>query len=201
MSSISRLSVAQRLEALGLRKTLIAVKKDDTYTISRIRQITPTVDLISLGEFSSRDVPYIGRVGISDPSVNFPWQNCMTFYGKWFDHIPESQLKQQVYRNVPRISHQKMLDQVQRDNQYAVVGSYYSVFRSILKAKGRVPLVLIGDAALSMCSFPVLLPAVRDAAFEQTLREVLDRMLRFYPSVTQPRDLGPDAHGIEVHET
>ncbi|CAN0441241.1 unnamed protein product, partial [Phaeothamnion confervicola] len=63
MAIISRLSVAQRLEPLGLRRTLIAVRKDDTFTVSRIRQIAPTVDLVSLGEFTSSDVPHIGRVG------------------------------------------------------------------------------------------------------------------------------------------
>ena len=202
MAIISRLSVAQRLEPLGLRKTLIAVRRDDTFTVSRIRQITPTVDLVSLGEFTSSDVPHIGRVGISDPAVDFPWHNSMAFYGKWFDRIGESKLKQQVYQNVPRISHQKMLEQIQRDNQYAVVGSYYSVFHMIIEAKGRVPLVLIDDTALPVLSFPVLLPALTDAGFEQMLRELLKRMLRLYPSVARPRDIGsPDAHGIEVHET
>ena len=202
MASISRLSVAQRLDPLGLRTTLIAIKNDDIYTISRIRQITPTVDLLSLGEFSSDHVPCIGRVGISDPQIDFPWKRSMAFYGKWFDRISESRLKHQVYRNTPRISHQKMLEQIWRDNQYAVVGSHYSIFRTIIEAKRRVPLVLIDDSLLPLTSFPVLLPSIVDGEFEQRLLEVLQRMLRLYPTIAHPRSAGPtDAEGIEVHES
>lgn len=202
MACISRLSVAQRLDPLGLRTTLVAIKRDDNYTISRIRQIAPTVDLLALGEFRSDHVPYIGRVGISDPQIDFPWKNSMAFYGKWFDRISEPRLKHQVYRSTPRMCHQTMLDQIRRDNQYAVVGSYYSIFRTIIEAKRRVPLVLIDDSLLPLNSFPVLLPSIADGDLEERLLNVLHRMLRLYPTITRPRMGGPpDADGIDVYET
>jgi hypothetical protein len=202
MPLASRISVANLLDPLGLRSTLIAIRKHGVYTVSRIRRITPQVDLVTLGEFSSEQVPCIGRVGIADPAVDFPWKNSMAFYGKWFDQRRESTLKQQVYRNCPRISHDKMLDQIRRDDEYAVVGSYYSVFRTIIEAKRRVPLVLIDDAVLSLASFPVLLPTIGDADFEQLLLGVLNRMLRLYPAVVRPLEDGPPGvDGIEVEET
>ena len=202
MASISRLSVAQRLDPLGLRTTLVAIKKDDIYTISRIRQITPTVELLALGEFSSDHVPCTGRVGISDPQIDFPWKNSMAFYGKWFDRISESRLKHQVYRNTPRICHQQMLEQIRRDNQYAVVGSYYSIFRTIIEAKRHVPLVLIDDSLLALPSFPVLLPSIVDRALEERLLNVLHRMLRLYPTIARSRVAEPpNAEGIDVYET
>lgn len=202
MATTSRLSVAQRLVPLGLRTTLIAMKNRDVYSISRIKQITPTVELTVFGEFRSNQVPCIGRVGIPDPGVGFPWKNSMAFYGKWFDNIRESSLAEQVYRNTPKIAHQKMLEQIQRDDQYAVVGSYYSVFRTIIDAKRRVPLVFIDDSVLSLSSFPVLLPNIADGDFEKMLLEVLYRMLRLYPSIGRPRDLGSlGVDGIKVEET
>lgn len=197
-----RLLVVQRLEPLGLRNTLIATRNGDAYTISRLRRVSPTIDLISLGDFSSHDVPSIGRVGIPDPEAAFPWQKSMAFYGKWFEQIAESKLQQQLYLNVSRIRHQKMLEQIRRDNQFAVVGSYYSVFRAIMETKARVPLVLIDGSGLSQNSFPVILPLLADATFEQLLRDVLKRMLRHYPVVAPSGELvSAYTHGIEVHET
>lgn len=202
MAIFTRLSVMQRLTLLGLRTTLIATKNDDVYSVSRIGQISPTLKFLALGEFRCDEVRCIGRVGIPDPSLNFPWKNSMAFYGKWFDRITESSLTEQVYRNTARISREKMLEQIQRDDQYAVVGSYYSVFRTVMEAKRHVPLVFIDDSVLPLSSFPVLLPTISDLDFEKTLIQVLCRMIRLYPKDTPIHQNGLcGADGIEVEET
>ena len=201
MAISTRLSVAQRLASLGLRTTLIATKNDDVYSISRIRQISPTLELLAVGEFRSNHVDCIGRVGIPEPGLGFPWRNSMAFYEKWFDRIQQSSLTQQVYRNTARISREKMLEQIQRDEQYAVVGSYYSVFRAVMEAKRHVPLVFIDDSVLTLSSFPVLLPIIPDLDFEKTLIQVLCRMLRLYPNETSTQQNGyGGGHGIDVEE-
>jgi hypothetical protein len=201
MAISTRLSLVQRLASLGLRTTLNATRKDDIYSISRIRQISPTLELLAVGEFRANHVHCIGRVGIPEPGLSFPWKNSMAFYGKWFDRIQQSSLTEQVYRNTARISREKMLEQIQRDDQYAVVGSYYSVFRTVMEAKQHVPLVFIDDSVLTLSSFPVLLPNIPDLDFENTLIQVLCRMIRLYPDVTPIQQNGvSDAHGIEVEE-
>ena len=166
MVSVSRFALAKRLDSLGLRKTLIVVKKADRYAVNRINRIDHTLDLTAVGSFRA-------------------------------DLLP-NRLRRQI-TSLPR---EKIFAQVTRDDQYAVIGSYYSVFRAIMDAKRRVPLILIDDTFLSLASFPVVLPILQDSYLEQTLFDVLRSLLRLYRSTSPSQDPGPwRIEGIVVDET
>ena len=103
MAGPVRISVANRLAELGLRKTLIAVKGASGYAVNRIRKIDSSVELTALGSFPSEHVPVIGRVGIPDPQLGITWKNSMPFYGKWFDDIGETdpgyRMRKKIFRH------------------------------------------------------------------------------------------------------
>ena len=202
MASESRFSVAKRLDPLGLRKTLIVVKKADRYAVSRINRIDHTLDLTPVGSFTADHLPQIGRVGIPDPQLVIPWTKSMAFYGKWFDYIGRTDAANHLRRQITSLPRERMLAQIARDEQYALIGSYYSVFRTIMDAKRRVPLILIDDTFLALGSFPVVLPLLHDAYLEQTLFDVLRSLLRLYRSTSPSQNTGPPGvGGIEVDET
>jgi hypothetical protein len=185
---------------LGLRKTLIVTRVGQSdYAVSRIKRLDNGVELAAAGNFSSDHVPRIGRVGIAEPLLGISWHNSMPFYGKWFDDIGETDVGLHLRRNLSSLSQQRMLEQVKRDEQYALIGSYYSVFRTIMEAKKRVPLVLIDDSFLALSSFPVVLPRIDDSELERTLLAVLSRMLKRDPpnAAVPPPEV---SSGIEVDE-
>jgi hypothetical protein len=196
-----RFTVAKSLSELGLRKTLIAVKSSSGYAVSRIKKIDSGVELTSQGSFSSDKVSLIGRVGIPDPQLGVAWKNSMPFYGKWFDELGETDAGYHLRRNISSLSPESLLEQIERDDQYALVGSYYTVFQTIMKVKRRVPLVLIDDTYLSLISFPVVLAKIEDTAFEEKLMNVLSVMLKADAPVRRDTAVEPAAcSGIEVDE-
>lgn len=200
MAAPTRMSVARELSTQGLRKTLIAVRSAGRYAVSRIRGIGEQVDIESLGSFESPAAPAIGRVGIPDPQLGVSWQDTLTFYGHWFDQLGETDAGYHLRRNISGLSRSRLLEQIQRDDQYALVGSYYSVFQTIMDVKRRVPLVLLNDTYLELTSFPVILPKIADEPLAERLRNVLHVMLKADDTVPpRPRD-GPAADGIVVEE-
>lgn len=178
MPASKRLSVARCLADLGLLRALIAVRTARGYDVSRIRRLGDAVDLEPEGRFESDDVPVIGRVGVPDPQLGVEWQGHMPFYGKWFDEIGETDAGYHLRRGISSISEERLLEQIRRDDQYALVGDFASVFRTILEVKRRVPLVLIDDTFLELTSFPVILPAIADQALTDKLTTVLTIMLK-----------------------
>ncbi|MEM7541813.1 MAG: hypothetical protein AAF384_09510 [Pseudomonadota bacterium] len=196
MADPSRMSVAKRLANLGLKKTLIAVPKNNVYNVNRVKSLDGNVELTRIASFSSDHVPIIGRVGVPDPQLGIPWKKSMPFYGKWFDDIGGTDPGYQLRRNISSMSHDSMLEQIGRDDQYALVGSYYSVFQTIMKVKRRAPLVLIDDTYLPLVSFPVILPKIGNDEIESKLLNVLKIMLK--PDVEEA-NLESTA-GIEVSE-
>ncbi len=196
------MSVAQRLVPLGLRNTLIVVRHGEDYRVSRIRSLGENVELTTQGTFRSEHVPHIGRVGIADPALGVPWKNSMPFYGKWFDNVGETDPGYRLRKNISSLSHRSQLEQISRDDQYALVGSYYSVFKTIMEVKRRVPLVLIDDTLVPLNSFPVVLPRIADAELEEKLIAVLGFMLRPDRSADSPKRDDPlGLNGIEVDES
>ena len=198
MSGSVRMSVAKRLAPLGLLNTLIAVKRADQYAVSRIKAVDETVELNAVGSFSSDHVPAIGRIGSPDPVLGTQWKNSLAFYGKWFDFIGETDPGYRLRKNISSLSHKTQLEQISRDDQYALVGSYYSVFQTVMNVKRRVPLVLIDDTHISLISFPVVLPRIEDKAFEQKLLDMLGFMLR--PDKSNSSDREPDPLGLDGFE-
>ena len=201
MAGPNRHSVVKTLATLGLRKTLIAVKSAKGYTVSRVRKVETSVELTSLGSFSSEDIPVIGRVGVPDPQLGVAWKNSMPFYGKWFDELGETDAGYHLRKNISSMSQEHLLDQIRRDDQYALVGSYYLVFQTVMDVKKRVPLVLIDDRHLSLLSFPVILPKIEDIALEEKLRDVLHVMLKADTEAHgQSKVESGGVDGIEVDE-
>lgn len=122
MADPTRFSVAKHLAQLGLRKTLIAVKSTDGYAVSRIKKMESTVEFTRLGLFSGERVPVIGRVGIPDPQLGVSWKDTLTFYGKWFDELGETDAGYHLRKSISSLSHKRLLEQIERDDQYALVG-------------------------------------------------------------------------------
>lgn len=176
---------------------MIALKSERSYTVSRIKSIDRKVELTRLGTFSSDEVPLIGRVGIPDPQLGVSWKDTMTFYGKWFDELGETDAGYHLRKSISSLSHDRLLEQIERDEQYALVGSYYAVFRTIMDVKQRLPMVLIDDRYLSLASFPVVLPTIDDEALDEKLQVVLNVMLKADTTVRSEPD---GVAGIEVDE-
>lgn len=174
MPGPSRYYVAKVLEPLGLRRTLVILNQRDEYTVNLIKSLDQIPELICVGRLKSNDFNVIGRVGIPDPEMTVPWLSSLSFYGKWFDQIVERRVRSKLCAT----PHAQMLEQVGRDNQYALVGSYYSVFQTIMEVKKRVPFVLINDHYLSTLSFPVILADQVDAPLENDCFELLQKMLK-----------------------
>jgi CTP synthase (UTP-ammonia lyase) len=196
-----RFSVVKHLAQIGLLKTLIAVKSDRGYAVSRIKRIDETIELKRLGVFSSEQIPVIGRVGIPDPQLGVSWQDTMTFYGNWFDELGGTDAGYHLRKSISSISHERLLEQIKRDDEYALVGSYYAVFRTVMDVKRRVPLVLVDDTLLSLTSFPVILPAIGDVGLDEKLQGVLRVMLKADTRAqSEAQDDEARIDGIEVDE-
>ncbi|GEM_PF-3108380 len=198
MGTPNRMMVAERLVALGLGNTLVAVQRGGEYTVSRIKTKGDGVRLTAQGTFNTEHIPIIGRIGLPDPVLGIPWKNSLAFYGKWFDAIGETDPGYRIRKNISSLSHQAQLEQIGRDEQYALVGSYYSVFQTVMNVKGRVPLVLIDDTYLELVSFPVVLPLIADSEFEQKLLDMLGFMMRPDNSATAER--APDHLSLDGFE-
>ena len=183
-----------------MRATLVVIRHGDHYAISRINRIAGDVDLTPIGKLADVPMSRIGRIGATPPDLIVPWNRSMSFYGKWFDQIAGGDSGYALRAKLAKVSREVMLEQVRRDNQYGLVGSYYSVFQAIMALKGRVPLVLIDDSLLALESFPVVLPDINDSDFQQNLLDVLRRMLRHYPNAAVTVDQ-VSVDGIDVEES
>ncbi len=178
MPAFSRKNIAKALSIIGLKKTFIALKKADSYSINRLK--TPNGELVlePIGTFTDPNPRVIGRVGLPDPKLGIRWTNSMTFYGAWFDDLALSDSDYRIRNNILSLSRQKLLDQVQRDDKYGLIGTYYAVFLKILDVHKGVPLVLLDDSLLGMGSFPVIVPKLTDKVLEKELTGLLRLFLK-----------------------
>jgi len=190
MAGTTRYGIAKFLEPLGLRNTLVVLQERDRYTVNRLKSLGQRPDLVCIGRLQSSDFVRIGRIGPPDPNLPISWTNSLSFYGRWFDRRASVQIRARLC-SVP---HKTMLGQVARDDDYALIGSYYSVFQTIMDVKQRVPLVLIDDRYLSISSFPVVFAHAGDAEVERECFATLRRMLKLYPVAA------PLSDGIIVEE-
>jgi hypothetical protein len=190
MAGLSRYGVAKLLEPFGLRNTLVVMQERDGCTVNRLKSLGQLPELTCLGRLSSSEVAHIGRIGPPDASLPISWANSLSFYGQWFDRRASDEIRQRLCA-LPR---ETIMKQAGRDDQYAMVGSYYSCFLTIMDVKQRVPLVLIDDRYLAALSFPVVFPNASDAKLERELMFTLRTMLRRY------RGAAPLSGGIIVDE-
>ncbi len=178
MPAFSRNTVAKALSIMSLKKTFIALRKADSFSINRIKTEAGELTLQPMGSFTDPDPLLIGRVGLPDPKLGIGWANSMTFYGSWFDELAISDSDYRIRNNILSLSREKMLDQVQRDDKYGLIGTYYSVFLKILDVHKGVPLVLLDDTLLGLGSFPVIIPHLEDRALEKELTGLLRLFLK-----------------------
>lgn len=198
MTGKSRLAVAERLAEIGLLQVLLLSTRDGQAKVSRLRRRDNELTLVGMGEFAYGELPLIGRVGIPDPQLGIAFEHVMPFYGKWFDDIGETDAGYHIRRNISQLTRERLVEQIKRDEQYAVVGPHTAIFEIILDIKQRVPMVLVDDRYLSLTSFPVALPVIDDAGLAAKLRGVLHVMLKASSATGAG---GPDDIGIEVDES
>jgi hypothetical protein len=86
--------------------------------------------------------------------------------------------------------------QLARDERYAVAGSFYSMFRAIMEAKSRIPLVLLADLPDHPESFPVILPVIAEINLKFRLESILNLMLK---NMREER-MATDTNGMSVSE-
>jgi len=163
---------------MGLKKTFIALKKADSYSINRLKTTNGELVLEPIGTFTDPNPLVIGRVGLPDPKLGIRWNNSMTFYGAWFDDLALSDSDYRIRNNILALSREKLLDQVQRDDKYGLIGTYYAVFLKILNVHKGVPLVLLDDSLLGLGSFPVIVPKMSDKILEKELIGLLRLFLK-----------------------
>ncbi len=196
MENSIQVALAKDLAKLGLHETLIAARTATGGYVNKIKEINGGITFDRVGSFIASDVPVIGRVGIPDPKLEVPWGKSMPFYGKWFDGVGKNDPSYTIRRNIISTPHARLLEQIQRDDEYALIGSYYSVFQRIMDIKRRVPLVVFDDSLLSTFSFPVILPDIEDKIFQKNLEVMLRVLLK--PNGSE--DEAAEDDGIEVNE-
>ena len=178
MAAFSRLNITKALSIIGLKKTYIALKKADSLTINRLTTSGDNLALEKIGSVEDANPKIIGRVGMPDPKLGIHWTNSMTFYGSWFDGLALSDTDYRIRNNILSLSKDKLLDQVQRDDKYGLIGTYYAVFLKIISLNKGVPMILLDDSLLSRGSFPVIVPRIADKQLERDLIDGLRISLR-----------------------
>lgn len=178
MPAISRVNIAKALSIIGLKRTLIALKKTDAITVNRLRTSEGQLSLEKIAIVPDPKPAIIGRVGMPDPKLGIRWKNSMTFYGSWFDGLALSDTDYRIRNNILSLPKDKLLDQVQRDDKYGLIGTYYSVFLKILKVHKGVPMVLLDDSLLALGSFPVVVPRFSNKEQEADIAKGLEISLR-----------------------
>ena len=139
----------------------------------------------------------IGQVGPPDPRLGVRWHNSMTFYDKRFDEFSKEDPNGTLRRRTAAASLWKNLSQFARDDQFALTGSNYSVFREILQSRCGLPLVLFAEDRSNPDSLPVLLLNLRNARLAECFADLARRLLT--PEEPAPGPVPPlAADGIEV---
>ena len=196
MPSSELLRQAMPLLEIGLLNTLVATKRDDGFAISRLRLLDRKLTAESLAVLPDTDATLIGRVGKPDPAFNFPWPKTLTFYGKWFDDLATVDPSCALRKKIAQMPRATQISQVQKDEKFALVGTYYSVFQAIIDCKRRVPLILLGNTLRDESGLPVVLPSASHARFHKDMQAVLSVMLKIEREI----DVIQDENGIAVTE-
>ncbi len=196
MGALSRKSVAKALSSMGLKKVFIALRKPDSYSINRLKSTNGELELQKMTSFTDAKPLFVGRVGLPNPQLGIPWKNSMTFYGAWFDDLAVSDPDYRIRNSILSLSREKLLDQVQRDDKYGLIGTYYSVFLKIMNVHKGVPLVLLDDSMLGLASFPVIVSHLTD----RTMENELVTRLRLYLKKELAESDNEVSTGISVDE-
>jgi hypothetical protein len=201
MPAFSRRNIVKALSIIGLKKTLVALRDGDSYSISQLTTPDGEPRLGKINKIADPKPLVIGRVGMPDPNLSIRWNNSMTFYGSWFDELGASDSDYRIRNSILGLSREKLIDQVRRDDRYGLIGTYYAVFLEILDQRKGVPVVVLDDSLLGFGSFPVVIPHFPDAALEQELSSVLRLMLKKeLAAATAEADAGLEVDQVSAEE-
>ncbi|MEQ8235093.1 MAG: hypothetical protein RLW61_09670 [Gammaproteobacteria bacterium] len=197
----ARLALLERLAPLGLARVLVGIRGAQGASVKRLRVASGTIELSPVAVLGATELPVIGRVGLPDPELGVALGGTLSFYGNWFDQIAALDRGYRLRRNIAALAPERLLEQIGRDDRYALVAEFSAAFRTILALKGRVPLVCVDDRCLAQMSFPVVLPAIADEGLAARLAGVLGIMLKTgaaaQGTAPVPRSV---ASGIDVEE-
>ena len=178
MTGSPQSALVYALARIGLSKTLLATKGSDRYLVHRLEPRGERLTLIKLGELKARGAPVIGRVSRPEAVLRLPWQQTLTFYGRWYDELSSADRTHALRIKIARAPLATLLTQIARDDRYGLIGTYYSVFRTIMDCKQRIPLILLDAALVDDGSLPVILPdSVADRGYQE-MESLLRLMLR-----------------------
>lgn len=191
--------IACSLLPLGLGRTLIASPHVDGFSISRIDPNNESVSLLPLGNVECTRASIIGRVGPPDARLDVRWRASLTFYGKRFDDFAGDDPNWVLRRRIATSPLSRNLRQIARDSQFALTGSYYSVFRAILTTTAGLPVVLFSSTPGAPDSLPVMLLTLRSAGIAKRFADLLQRLMKIEREA-QPASAPVSVDGIAVDE-
>jgi hypothetical protein len=186
MSPTPQSSLMYTLARIGLAKTLLATKAHDRYLVHRLEKHDQRLTLLKIGELKASGAPIIGRVSQPESALPLAWHESLTFYGRWYDELAPADPSYALRIKIAQSPQATLLTQIQRDDRYGLVGTYYSVFQAIMDGKQRIPLILLDAKQLvDEYSLPVILP---DAVEHKSYGE-MKSLLRLMLKIEEQREL------------
>ena len=203
MSPSAQSSLVNVLARIGLAKTLLATKAHDRYLVHRLEQHDDRLTLLKVGELKATGAPIIGRVSRPEPTLPLAWHESLTFYGRWYDELAPADPTYALRMKIAKSPQATLLTQIQRDERYGLVGTYYSVFQAIMDGKQRIPLILLDTKLVGDHSLPVILPDSVEHKSYGEMKSLLGLMLRIEAqrervSAKAPRTSEGSAAGAEL---
>jgi len=196
MAASPQSALVYALARIGLGRTLLATKGRDRYLVHRLEQQDRRLRLINLGEIKSSGSPVIGRVSRPETILCLPWRETLTFYGRWYDELSSADRTYALRIKIAQAPRETLLTQIQRDDRFGLVGTYYSVFQTIMDCKRRIPLILLDSQLVEDGSLPVILPdSVEDKSYKD-MESLLRLMLKMEETAANTADSG----GMTVRE-
>jgi hypothetical protein len=178
MSPSPQSSLVYALARIGLAKTLLATKAHDRYLVHRLERHDERLAILKVGELKATGAPIIGRVSRPEPALPLAWHESLTFYGRWYDELAPADPTYALRVKIAQSPQATLLTQIQRDDRYGLVGTYYSVFPAIMDGKQRIPLILLDTKLGDDYSLPVILPDSVDHKSYSEMESLLRLMLR-----------------------
>lgn len=191
--------IARSLLPWGLGRTLIASPQVDGFSISCIDPKCEDVSPLPLGDVACTPASIIGRVGPPDTRLDVRWRGSLTFYGKRFDDFSREDPHWVLRRRIAISPLSSNLQQITRDNQFALTGSYYAVFKAILTTAAGLPVVLFSATPGAPDSLPVMLITLRSTGMAKRFADLLQRLMTVERAV-QPPPASARVDGIDVDE-
>lgn len=185
-------SLVYALARIGLAKTLLATKGRDRYFIHRLEQHDERLSLLKIGELKATGAPVIGRVSRPESALPLAWRESLTFYGRWYDELAPADPSYALRIKIAQSPLATLLTQIQRDDRYGLVGTYYSVFQAIMNGKQRIPLILLDTQLVDVASLPVILPDSADDKGYGEIKSLLRLMLR----LEEQREIASAGHPV-----